>query len=267
MFDRSVLKSRAKSVLSVSYWQTLGIMLIFSAATSLIGQLFVLNIPETIMLSTPLTTVIFGVAMLVCFLFPLAASIFLIMPLQVGVNKFVIDYAKGETPAISTLCHSFRNNYKRIVLTLFMKGLIITAYMLIPLIILCVIGVIVGIIFSAVLSTSLTDLLAQTPVTVLLTIVIYAAFIPAVIKTYDYYMVEYLLADDPELTWREALGKSKQMMRGNRFATFILGLSFIGWQLLGILLCGVGAVFVTPYIMATDAQLYLELSGKSKFEL
>lgn len=266
MFNRSVLKSRAKSVLKVSYWQTLGIMLIFSAATSLIGQLFVLNVPETIMLSTPLTAVIFGVAMLVCFLFPLAASIFLIMPLQVGINKFVIDYAKGETPGISTLGYSFRNNYKRIVMTLFMKGLIITAYMLIPLIILCVIGVIVGLILSTALGTGLTDLFLEVLATAGPMTVTFAALIPALMKKYDYYMVEYLLAEEPDLAWNEALCKSKQMMRGNRFSTFVLELSFLGWKLLGFLFFGVGIIFVTPYILATDAQLYLELSGKSTFE-
>ena len=83
---------------------------------------------------------------------------------------------------------------------------------------------------------------------------------------YDYYLVEYIIADDSSLSWREALRKSTQMMRGNRFSVFVLGLSFIGWQMLGLLAFGIGTIFVTPYILATDAQLYLELSGKSTFE-
>lgn len=40
---------------------------------------------------------------------------------------------------------------------------------------------------------------------------------------------------------------------------WVLDLSFIGWLLLGSLACGMGVLFVNPYVHATHAQLYLVL--------
>ena len=90
----------------------------------------------------------------------------------------------------------------------------------------------------------------------------FVAMIPAIIAEYRYFMVEYLLAENPELYWKDALKQSSQMMRGNKWATFVLGLSFLGWSLLGACACYVGALFVNPYIEATHAQLYIQLRNQ-----
>ena len=53
----------------------------------------------------------------------------------------------------------------------------------------------------------------------------------------------------------EVLRLSKEMMDGQKWNAFVLGLSFLGWQLLGTLLCGIGTFFVQPYVDATFAEL------------
>lgn len=83
--------------------------------------------------------------------------------------------------------------------------------------------------------------------------------VPGIIKSYEYYMVPYLVAEYPEMDRKEIFALSKQMMTGYKFDTFVLELSFIGWFLLGVLACGIGTLFVTPYYEATKAQLYLHL--------
>ena len=40
-------------------------------------------------------------------------------------------------------------------------------------------------------------------------------------------------------------------------------LSFIGWVLLGALACGIGTLFVTPYMEATYAELYAKQRQKA----
>ncbi len=82
--------------------------------------------------------------------------------------------------------------------------------------------------------------------------------IPGIIKSYDYYLVPYLLAETPELSYREALRISTEMMFGHRWRLFVLELSFIGWNILGSLLCGIGVLFVRPYESATFAEFYLD---------
>ena len=80
--------------------------------------------------------------------------------------------------------------------------------------------------------------------------------IPGVIKSYEYYMVPYLLAEDPHLSWEEARDLSRKMMDGHKFDLFVLELSFLGWDIAGLLLCGVGQVFVYPYKEMVYAELY-----------
>jgi len=81
--------------------------------------------------------------------------------------------------------------------------------------------------------------------------------IPGIIKSYEYRMVSYILSDSPDIPYKQALEISKQMTYGHKADMFILDLSFIGWTLLGSLACGIGVIFLQPYIAATNAQLYL----------
>ena len=80
--------------------------------------------------------------------------------------------------------------------------------------------------------------------------------IPGIIKTYEYYYVPYILAENPDIETRRVLELSKEMTDGEKMDIWVLGLSFIGWTLLGMLPCGIGVMFLNPYIWATDAELY-----------
>ena len=84
--------------------------------------------------------------------------------------------------------------------------------------------------------------------------------IPGIVKSYEYRMIPYLVADNPNLTYKEAFAESRRMMQGNKWRTFVLDLSFIGWWILSAFTFGLLAVFyVSPYHAATSAALYEEL--------
>ncbi|WP_455057012.1 DUF975 family protein [Jutongia sp.] len=90
--------------------------------------------------------------------------------------------------------------------------------------------------------------------------------IPGVIKAYEYRMVPYLLAEHPDMSSGEIFARSKEMMHGNKWDTFVLDISFVGWVLLSGITLGILYVFwVGPYIAATDAALYHRLSGKDTY--
>lgn len=98
--------------------------------------------------------------------------------------------------------------------------------------------------------------------------------IPGIIKSYEYQMVPYILSENPGMPSREAFARSRDMMYGNKWAVFVLDLSFLGC----ILLAGAAAMllesltilnfisfgmvsllpvcFVMPYLSATRAELY-----------
>ena len=82
--------------------------------------------------------------------------------------------------------------------------------------------------------------------------------VPGIVMAYSYAMVDYVLADNPDMGAREALSESRRIMRGNRFKLFCLGLSFIGPMLLCILTLGIGFIWLNPYQNAAIAAFYRE---------
>ena len=88
--------------------------------------------------------------------------------------------------------------------------------------------------------------------------------VPGIIKAYEYSMIPYLLAENPNLSADEAFSLSKQMTTGQKADLFVLDLSFIGWIILGLICCGIGILFVLPYPQATRAEVYLNLRESVK---
>ena len=87
--------------------------------------------------------------------------------------------------------------------------------------------------------------------------------IPGIIKAYSYRMVPFILRDHPELSATEVIKASQEMMKGQKWNTFVLDLSFIGWLLLSAVTIGIVGVFWTnPYMQSTNAALYLKLNGE-----
>ncbi len=86
--------------------------------------------------------------------------------------------------------------------------------------------------------------------------------IPGIIKGYEYYLIPYLLSENPNLPKDRAFAISKQAMKGEKWDLFVLELSFIGWYLLGLLACCVGAFFVPPYEQATYTEFYACMRAK-----
>mgnify|MGYP001060695172 CR=1 FL=1 len=92
----------------------------------------------------------------------------------------------------------------------------------------------------------------------------YLTIIGGIIKTYEYRMIPYILADNPNIERREAFRLSKQMMKGNKWKTFILDLSFLGWNFLSVLTFGILSIlYVNPYNATTMTELYVVLKENS----
>ena len=86
--------------------------------------------------------------------------------------------------------------------------------------------------------------------------------VPGIIKSYEYSMIPYLLAEDPTLDQQQVFRLTWEMTEGEKWNIFVLELSFFGWLFLGMMACGVGVLFVEPYMEATYAELFLALKAK-----
>ena len=88
--------------------------------------------------------------------------------------------------------------------------------------------------------------------------------VPGFIKVYSYRLVPYILAEDPDMPPKEAITRSRELMDGHKWNTFVLDLSFFWWGLLSLVTVGIAGIFyVSPYVAATDAELYKTIRGRN----
>lgn len=228
--DRSVLKSRAKSVLSKNYFSAVFACFIFSvlmgeASTQFSSSISLsqyedqispivdrIGFTETSIVPYLATIVMFFAALGLIFVF----NIFLVNPLTVGKANFFLKARKEDFKAESVF-EIFRGEaYSNALKAMFMKNLLVF----------------------------LGSLL----------------IIPGIYFAYAYYFVPQIVAENPSINWRNALSQSKEITKGHKIELFILELSFLGWYLLGALII-FGAYFVHPYLEATIAEAYVSLKG------
>jgi uncharacterized membrane protein len=83
--------------------------------------------------------------------------------------------------------------------------------------------------------------------------------VPGIIAYLMYSMIFYVLYDNPDIGAIEALNRSKKMMHGYKWKLFCLHFSFIYWILLSILTCGIGFLWLIPYMGVAQANFYENL--------
>lgn len=86
-----------------------------------------------------------------------------------------------------------------------------------------------------------------------------------VIKSYSYILVPYIVAENPDISPNEAITLSRKMMKGHKWERFLLQLSFIGWDILGVHTLGILNVFyVNPYKESVYCEYYVRLREEAK---
>lgn len=87
--------------------------------------------------------------------------------------------------------------------------------------------------------------------------------IPGIIASLNYSQIMFILAEDKNIKGSEALKKSKEMMKGNRWKLVCLSFRFFGWLLLSILTLGVGLLWLIPYMQVSYAGFYEDIKKAS----
>lgn len=189
-------------------------------------------------------------------IFSLALTVFVGAPTAVGYAKFNLELIDGDVHPISeSLFSGFRTGYLRSVkvrVLLMLINFAISLLAVIPLAIAC---------GTLDYSGSKTVILLALGIFAILSAV---AVVLSLIIGYRYALCTYIMAEYPELSAIDVLKNSAMLMKGNKLRLFCLHFSFIGWLLLGVLACGLGALFVPPYMYAAEAAFYSEVSGREK---
>ncbi len=92
----------------------------------------------------------------------------------------------------------------------------------------------------------------------------FVLIVPGIIKSYSYWLVPYLLSENPQMDRKRVLELSERMMDGHKMEAFVLELSFLGWVLLSLMTCGIlGIFYLNPYMDATFAEYYVAIRTES----
>ena len=89
--------------------------------------------------------------------------------------------------------------------------------------------------------------------------------IPGIIKVYSYSMTPYIVKDmvasDKQVGATDGINASKELMKSHKMDLFIFDLSFLGWNILAAITCGIGYLWVTPYYQTAKANFYRHIAG------
>ena len=89
--------------------------------------------------------------------------------------------------------------------------------------------------------------------------------IPGIIAQYRYRLAKYIMIEHPELTPRQCIDKSKELMHGHKGELFCLDLSFIGWYILTAI--PFVSIYVYPYTQLTYAHYYNQIATNNGFKI
>lgn len=88
----------------------------------------------------------------------------------------------------------------------------------------------------------------------------FLTIIGGVIKFYSYFLVPYILAENPDLSPRQAINLSRRMMNGHKWECFLYELTFIGWNALNLFTLGLSGIFFSnAYQAGTFCEYYVRL--------
>lgn len=116
---RADIKSRAKESLKGKYWPAVGASLLASIIVSIasgIGQL--MSYSESAAVSALATLV-------VC-----AASLFMVIPVSLGITRYFILLAKGGSPAVDELFYIYKHNLGTAIVTVLLEGIYVILWSL-----------------------------------------------------------------------------------------------------------------------------------------
>ena len=84
-------------------------------------------------------------------------------------------------------------------------------------------------------------------------------FLVSTVMMLRYSLVYFIAREQPDLGVLATIGESVRMMKGRKWKLFFLGLSFIGWHLLGAMAFFIGLFWSSAYMFAAFAAFYDDL--------
>ncbi|MCR5723817.1 MAG: DUF975 family protein [Treponema sp.] len=88
-------------------------------------------------------------------------------------------------------------------------------------------------------------------------------FIPGIVKAFSYSQMFFILAEHKNISATKAMTLSKIMTQGHKADLFVMYLSFFGWAILASIPCGLGWLWLCPYMHMSGAICYKALKTEA----
>lgn len=85
--------------------------------------------------------------------------------------------------------------------------------------------------------------------------------VPGIIMGLAYSQVYFIVHDNPALSPKQARDLSRRMTEGFKADLFVLGFSYIPWLFFICITCGIGIIYVLPYMQTVSAMYYENLKS------
>lgn len=261
MLNSSQIREKARNTLTADMTKPLVLTLIFyavsmgiSMAISFVSSIFSMFSAIVPILPSILSLLISLASSIISYLFAFG---FYQSFMKIHRNE---QFNYGD---IFTLCF---NNLKRNLaiigqglLKLWLPILLVVASYVIFFILLFVSALIMGILPSM---YSSSDIIPVASVIIFISMMMLGLFliigslIYLYIRSLHYVLTYYISYDNPNMTPKEVVEESERLMTNHRMDFFKLQLSFIGWAILACLTCGIGMLFLAPYMQFATIVFY-----------
>lgn len=88
-------------------------------------------------------------------------------------------------------------------------------------------------------------------------------FVPGIVKSIAYSQMFFILDEHPDIGVRKAMRVSKEITKGYKGELFLMGLSFLGWEILNCLTMGILSLWLRPYESMSYTNAYHALMSRA----
>lgn len=193
-----------------------------------------------------------GAAML-DFVLPMAGAvvqILVVAPLSVSSVIFYLALSRGRRADLGQMFAGFRSWWPAVGANLMMMILIV-GWLLLVMLPFGIVAAVMGVTHTLRPAGPLTiALVAGAGLTYFMTVIVLSL---------RYSMTFFAIADDPSCGPVEAIRRSVRLICGHKAKLFFFGWRFVGWALLCMLTCGIGFLWLAPYMAVSTAAFYDDL--------
>lgn len=190
-------------------------------------------------------------------------TIIINVPIAYGLTiTFLKLFNDEEVGYVDFLKDGFKNFSRswNVAWSIFVKLLIPFILLIVAYILIAVGGI--GFVGSIITSSKTAGGLAA--VAIIGIILAIVSYVWLIVKSYAYQLTQFIAIENPDMSSKDAVLRSSELMEGKKWKLFCLQFSFIGWAILAVFSLGIGILWLVPYMQIAVISFYKHTLGNEE---